>query len=161
MQWSNEFKKNPSISKYLVDKLMFQLCFFRFFFGGFFLTCVDRHCEMWEFHHMGRPSPEPPFWWKTLGALWICSAECIVSPKKIWVNYNNSLTWILRPYRGWIPFVKSWFPGFARSELVIIYPERYRQVFPGCYFNFHASNFGKASLLRVPAMLPSCHLTYR
>ena len=41
---------------------------------------------------------------------------------EIWANYNNSLTWVLRPFGDDFPISKLWFPGFARSELVIIYP---------------------------------------
>ena len=40
----------------------------------------------------------------------------------IWVNYNISLTWIVRPFGDDSPY-ELWFPGFARSELVIIYPD--------------------------------------
>ena len=36
-----------------------------------------------------------------------------------WVNYNISLTWILRPFGDDFPYTNLWFPGFARSELVM------------------------------------------
>ena len=32
-----------------------------------------------------------------------------VSSHFIWVNYNNSLTWIARPIWGWFPISKPWF----------------------------------------------------
>ena len=42
----------------------------------------------------------------------------------IWVNYNNiSLTWI-KAICGWFPLL-TMIPGFGRSEVVIIYPERW------------------------------------
>ena len=49
----------------------------------------------------------------------------------IWVNYNNSLTWIVRPplsfrtqlgHWGWFPLL-TMIPGLGRSEVVIIYGE--------------------------------------
>ena len=38
----------------------------------------------------------------------------------IWVNYNNSLTWIVRPFGDDLPYYDF---QWARSEVVIIYPE--------------------------------------
>ena len=41
----------------------------------------------------------------------------------IWANYNNSLTWIVRPWMGMISRILTMISSeFARSELVIIYP---------------------------------------
>ena len=39
-----------------------------------------------------------------------------------WANYNNSLTWILRPFGDDFPY-ELWFPVRENSELVIIYPD--------------------------------------
>ena len=34
---------------------------------------------------------------------------------KYMVNYNNSLTWILRPFGDDFPISQPWFPGFGRT----------------------------------------------
>ena len=35
----------------------------------------------------------------------------------IWVNYTNSLPWIVRPFlRGWFPYKNRWFPGLGRER---------------------------------------------
>ena len=40
----------------------------------------------------------------------------------IWVNYNISLTWILRPIWAWFPLL-TMIPVRENSEVVIIYPD--------------------------------------
>jgi len=42
-------------------------------------------------------------------------------PRNIWVNYNNSLTWI-KAIWGWFPLL-TMIPVRENSEVVIIYPE--------------------------------------
>ena len=57
-------------------------------------------------------------------------------PTTIWVNYNNSLTWI-KAILGWSPLLTMIFQ-WGRSEVVIIYPELLTIVYEG--FNSNISN---------------------
>ena len=62
---------------------------------------INNGCTMAHIHH------------------WIIAYSWPIHPiQLIWANYYNSLTWI-KAIWGWFPYDFQW----ARSELVIIYPE--------------------------------------
>ena len=62
------------------------------------------------------------YWLVVYLALWKnMKVSCDYCSQHIWANYNISLTWI-KAIWGWFPYKNHDFQ-WARSELVIIYPE--------------------------------------
>ena len=58
----------------------------------------------------------------------------------IWVNYNISLTWILRPIWGWCSLLTMISRARENSEVVIIYPDRYYRYYIELYIVLYNIN---------------------